>query len=329
MDRTLQPDQLRRQPSTKEESGERSTEIRGKQAIPEAVARLQPLDSVASSGILSPQPQLKQQLLESSSFSYRGAAGIESEAECDMEGSQAERGHLKDIVLKFHRHRCRLTTPQEEDDLGSLPAMLSTTTPYRNRAPSPYPYAREELTTSPTLRSGQAPKVCLSPYKRFGNDQPQPGGTQARKTLFNSEEPLSTAATLSRDRALPSHNLGLGLLPSPSPPLPMQREIVDKVKVALDEAMQSVKSKIIEDQLLTWAQSAPRLARRHSYHPSHDLPLLHPPEPNSHGHDDKSLTREDLQFDMNDRHMLPTNTNEAEQLFPRISSTSPPPSQRE
>jgi hypothetical protein len=254
--------------------------------------------AAAPSSILSPQPhskQQQQQLLDQSPLIEHGSGRLvnrpqlqlspdfnigrtgsgEEGDEYDLARSEAERGQLKDIVLKFHRNRhALLSPPQEDDDLTSL--MLSgTSANNRNRAPSPYPYggARDELvgsggaiglagdiTMSPTPR--EAPKVCLSPYKRANlvysgqhihssvsssssSSSSTPSSSSSsvptRKALFNSGDALGAPSR---------HGIELGLLPSSSsPPLPMQREIVDKVKVALDEAMQSVKTRIIEVHL--------------------------------------------------------------------------------
>jgi hypothetical protein len=280
--------------------------------------------AVPSSSILSPQPHIKKQLLDdhsqsppaerssaatnnvehhrhsrvdmhpqlqhSPNFNTGRSGGDVNEGEGDddddLARSEAERGQLKDIVLKFHRNRhALLSPPQDDDDFTSLPPMgLSAATPNRNTAPSPYPYQRDELlgsgggvgvgglagdiTMSPTPR--EAPKVCLSPYKRAtlvysgqhihssvstsssSSSSSTPSGSSSavptRKSLFNSGDALGTLGVSSS--GVPSrhgHGIELGLLPSSSsPPLPMQREIVDKVKVALDEAVQSVKSRIIE-----------------------------------------------------------------------------------
>jgi hypothetical protein len=268
--------------------------------------------SSITSGILSPQPQLKQQQILSHSQSplaERDATAnstAEADAEYDLARSEAERGQLKDIVLKFHRDRHALLSPQEDVyDFGALPpSVLSATTPNRNGAPSPYPYqhqhqhqhsyaTREDLagvglmaggqhgvaagvdpTMSPPPRGGQVPKVCLSPYKRTNlvysgqhihsslSTSSSLSSLPTRKVLFNSGDALSTTPTSSSSSSSSSpssmsssrdrlHGIDLGLLPSSSsPPLPMQREIVDKVKVALDEAMQSVKTRIIDVSVL-------------------------------------------------------------------------------
>ncbi|ELR14041.1 uncharacterized protein ACA1_366530 [Acanthamoeba castellanii str. Neff] len=306
--------------------------------------------AVSSSSILSPQPHIKKQLLDDHSqsppaerssaatnnvehhrhsrvdmhpqlqhspdFNTGRSGGDVNEGEGDgdddddLARSEAERGQLKDIVLKFHRNRhALLSPPQDDDDFTSLPPMgLSAATPNRNTAPSPYPYQRDELlgsgggvgvgglagdiTMSPTPR--EAPKVCLSPYKRAtlvysgqhihssvstsssSSSSSTPSGSSSavptRKSLFNSGDALGTLGVSSS--GVPSrhgHGIELGLLPSSSsPPLPMQREIVDKVKVALDEAVQSVKSRIIEEQLFNWAQPPQPNTRRNHYPAMHN-----------------------------------------------------------
>jgi hypothetical protein len=230
------------------------------------------------------------QLQHSPDFNTGRSSGVNEggDDDDDLARSEAERGQLKDIVLKFHRNRhALLSPPQDDDDFTPLPPVgLSAATPNRNTAPSPYPYQRDELlgsggvgvgigglagdiTMSPTPR--EAPKVCLSPYKRAtlvysgqhihssvstsssSSSSSTPSGSSSavptRKSLFNSGDALGTLG-VSSSSGVPSrhgHGIELGLLPSSSsPPLPMQREIVDKVKVALDEAVQSVKSRIIE-----------------------------------------------------------------------------------
>lgn len=253
--------------------------------------------SPSHSTILSPQPYSKQQQLldeaspsEVGSDSHHGFA--ENANDYDLARSEAEREHLKDIVLRFHRGRHALLSPQEEDEYAQYP--ISATTPNRSSAPSPYPYANsfygtaaytpygraEEVspsndpTMSPSLRFGQAPKVCLSPYKRsnlvnsgqhvYSTQTNATFTTPSRRALFNSGDALTSVP---RDRSAPlSPDLGI-IPPAASPPLPVQRELVDKVKGAFDEAMQSVKSKIIEVHACAHARCP-----RRSHHPLH-LPL--------------------------------------------------------
>ncbi len=91
------------------------------------------------------------------------------------------------------------------------------------------------------------PKVCLSPYKRASLGSAASGhatsGTR-RALAFSSNCVDNQMFIPTKDR---EGRLDLGILPSHSPPLPVQKELVDQVvKSAVNEAVETMKNKLIE-----------------------------------------------------------------------------------